>query len=684
MKTTSPQLDTDRNIVPIIIAQREISLQKIRAAVTRIEVNAAAKKPLPIQVCAPIPVPALHIAPVSSYTIEENQSNLVGESLSIQRIKNLILKVAPTNAKVLITGETGTGKELAARDIHQYSKRSDMPFVAINCAAIPKDLIDAELFGCESGAFTGATTGRPGLFDAANHGTIFLDEVAELPPSLQSKLDRVLEDGTFQRVGSTKQVTVDVRVIAATNRDLQQALIDGEITRGFYDRLNVFRIHMPALREHKEDLSLITEHLLRKHWDFIPDKSVMSFSEEALQKLLSHDWTGNVRELENVIRRAIVLTKGSIIQAEDILLTTNDAVSKVIDSIEDIALSNAIVFVRGESGTGKELVAKYIHQNSTRSEKPMIIVNCSKLNNDLAESELFGHIKNAFTGATKPHRGLFEEADGSTLLLDEVGALDLNTQKKLLRTIQEGVIIPIGSGTPKQVNVRIIATTCIDLEDAVKKRKFREDLFHRLNIIPIVLSPLRQRKEDIPELVNQFLKELKEYKTIPGISQEALAKLTEYDWPGNVRELKSTIERAVILADDGELIKPEHIVLDTLLVKEATLSRFDLSQFVANDNLHPAIKKRLDELVQLATNKGAVDDLKLRFLVIQCRILQLILDSGCKPQLEKAIIDELKIPKTTLRFMLKRIGYPSVDSLAATLLNEVHSNSGNGNQRNGD
>ncbi len=244
---------------------------------------------------------------------------IVGSSEKIREVIEKVRKVASTKTTVLLQGESGTGKELFARTIHQLSPRAEALFIPINCAAIPRELLESELFGHEKGAFTGATTRKPGKFELANHGTIFLDEIADLEPSLQAKLLRVLQDQVIERVGGTKPLQVDVRIIAATNRDLAQAVKKGEFREDLFYRLNVFPIHIPPLRERKEDIPLLAEFFIERFAKEMKTKK-KRLSKEALNILMQYNWKGNVRELENTIERAMILSDGDTIEPEHISL----------------------------------------------------------------------------------------------------------------------------------------------------------------------------------------------------------------------------------------------------------------------------------------------------------------------------------------------------------------------------
>jgi DNA-binding NtrC family response regulator len=238
---------------------------------------------------------------------------LVGGSDSIRKVYTLIEQVAPSSASVLITGESGTGKELVARTIHSMSPRRDKPFVAINCSAIPESLMESELFGHEKGAFTGAASRRQGCFELSDTGTLLLDEIGEMPALLQAKLLRVIEERSVRRLGSRKEISIDVRLLAATNRNPEQAVDEGKLRSDLLYRLNVFSIHLPSLGERKEDLPLLAQHLVtqlaQKH-----GRPARFMSPSALHALQFHAWPGNVRELRNVIERAVIICSGEQIE----------------------------------------------------------------------------------------------------------------------------------------------------------------------------------------------------------------------------------------------------------------------------------------------------------------------------------------------------------------------------------
>jgi DNA-binding NtrC family response regulator len=250
--------------------------------------------------------------------------NMVGHSAAMREIFGTIDRVAPTRATVLLCGESGVGKDLIARAIHHHSPRADRPFVKINCTALPENLMESELFGYEKGAFTGANTSKPGKFEQADTGTVFLDEIGDVPATVQVKLLRILQEREFERLGSNKTKHIDVRVLAATNVDLRAALEQGTFREDLYYRLNVLPMNIPPLRERKEDIPYLAGHFVKKLGKDL-GSPVESISEAAMQRLIEYRWPGNVRELENVLERSMVLANGAILEAGDVKLDTAPA-----------------------------------------------------------------------------------------------------------------------------------------------------------------------------------------------------------------------------------------------------------------------------------------------------------------------------------------------------------------------
>ncbi len=245
--------------------------------------------------------------------------NIVGHSRAMQEIFATVVRVAPTRATVLLCGESGVGKDMIARAIHHHSPRKDRPFVKINCTAIPENLMESELFGYEKGAFTGANISKPGKFEQADTGTVMLDEIGDVPGSVQVKLLRVLQERELERLGSNRTKQIDVRVIAATNVDLRAALEQGTFREDLYYRLNVMPLNIPSLRERKEDIPFLAEHFVQKLSRDLGVR-IESITEGAIAKLMEYHWPGNIRELENVMERSMVMASGTVLEASDIRL----------------------------------------------------------------------------------------------------------------------------------------------------------------------------------------------------------------------------------------------------------------------------------------------------------------------------------------------------------------------------
>jgi len=272
-------------------------------------------------------------------------------------------------------------------------------------------------------------------------------------------------------------------------------------------------------------------------------KEVLLTIEKALEKKQLQE---EIRELRSKLRSEF---------SHKQIIGSSDAIKKIIDTVKRVAPTDSRVLITGESGTGKELVAQTIHQNSTRRDAPFIAFNCGAIPKDLQESELFGHVKGAFTGAEKDRKGLFESANKGTVFLDEIAEMSLETQVKLLRFLENGEFFPVGSSVPRKIDVRIISATNRNLEELVEQGKFRSDLYYRLKVVSIHLPPLRERKEDIPILAQHLLSELnpKVHTSVKSLSPEVVEVLSEYSWHGNVRELKNVIERALIFSDGDQI-----------------------------------------------------------------------------------------------------------------------------------
>ena len=293
-----------------------------------------------------------------------NFGNIIGESAEIRDVLGRIVRIAPTDATVLITGESGTGKELVARAIHANSLRAERPFVSINCAALTETLLESELFGHVRGAFTGAVQTRKGLFEEANGGTFFFDEIAETPPSLQAKLLRAIQEGEIRRLGDNKPINVDARIIAATNQDLRSLIEEKRFREDLYYRLNVARFELPPLRERKEDIAPIVESFLEKYGEKMGRRAVLGAG--VLDYLLSYDFPGNIRELENLIEQGVALAQDGQIQLSDILPNAQrerrqpqaerQSLAELVQEVERNAIIRALRQVEGNKERAAELL----------------------------------------------------------------------------------------------------------------------------------------------------------------------------------------------------------------------------------------------------------------------------------------------------------------------------------------
>ncbi|MGD8757444.1 MAG: sigma-54 dependent transcriptional regulator [Deltaproteobacteria bacterium] len=302
--------------------------------------------------------------------------NFIGDSKPIQKVFELIEKVADTDSTVLITGESGTGKELIAKAIHYNSYRRDNPMVVINCGAIPEELLESELFGHEKGAFTGAHKMRVGRFELANGGTIFLDEIGDMSPNLQVKLLRVLQEQKFERVGGTRTLEIDVRIIAATNKNLINAVNRGTFRQDLYYRLNVIPIKVPPLRHRKSDIPLLIDFFF-KRIDPRKRNGISGFSSDAGEALVAYDWPGNVRELENMVERMSILANGDQVELEDVPESIKGKGSK-IEAVEVTIPKDGIVFDQAVEEYEKKLILEALNETNWVKTKAAKLLNINR------------------------------------------------------------------------------------------------------------------------------------------------------------------------------------------------------------------------------------------------------------------------------------------------------------------
>ncbi|MFO0650973.1 MAG: sigma-54 dependent transcriptional regulator [Polyangiales bacterium] len=310
--------------------------------------------------------------------LDQGRYRIIGASQMMREIYAILEKVADTTATVLITGESGTGKELIARALHDNSGRKGQSFIRVNCGAIPRDLMEAELFGYERGAFTGAVTSKPGRFELASGGTLFLDEIAEIPIDMQVKLLRAIQEGEIDRVGGIKPTTVDVRLIAATNRDLKKEIAAGRFREDLYYRLNVVPIHLPPLRERRSDIPLLVDHFLAIHAARFK-KPASSFSAEARDALVAYAWPGNIRELENVIERCVLLSDGDVIEPANLPHELRAAPSEAGSAPSSAAADD------GDDGAPGGL-KEQVREATAKLEKELIVKALAQTGNNVTQA----------------------------------------------------------------------------------------------------------------------------------------------------------------------------------------------------------------------------------------------------------------------------------------------------------
>jgi len=315
---------------------------------------------------------------------QDQESNIIGQSRALWQVVQLADKVAPTAAAVLLSGESGTGKDLLARAIHKRSMRRDGPFFSINCASLTENLLESELFGHERGAFTGATDTKRGIFEAADKGTLFLDEISETGPSFQAGLLRVVQDGEFLRVGGNRHLKTDVRLISSSNRDIQEAIANGSFRQDLFYRLSAIQIHVPPLRERKEDIALLAAHFIEKYASELR-RPAPTLSPEALLLLTEYSWPGNVRELRNTIERAMILGHGNVVTVEQL--------PKEITTCSTQEPENGLSFQLPEAGVRLSALEKQLVEQALDSTK----------GNQVQAARMLGISRDAFRSRMKKH-----------------------------------------------------------------------------------------------------------------------------------------------------------------------------------------------------------------------------------------------------------------------------------------
>ena len=389
----------------------------------------------------------------------------------------------------------------------------------------------------------------------------------------------MLQERCFQRVGSNKTIYSDVRIIAATHRNLEQQIADGKFREDLYYRLNVFPIEMPALRERIEDLPLLMYSMI-KRLDL--ERGVFTVSAEALQQLQRCPWPGNTRELSNLVERLRVLHRDEEVQYQDLpdnyrqqhskrpranqssqdtdKASSIQYIAQDARSVETLELAHRLadieapVLIHGESGTGKEVLARYIHQHSARAQQAFIVINCAMLAEQELDKILFGEEITLPDGTVKVHKGKFEQAEGGTVLLDEVLNMSTNLQTKILRLMQSSELERVGGKKPHDIDIRVIATTHGDIQQAITEKTFREDLYYRLNVFSVSITPLRDRPDDILKIANWYLQQMPTHNSQARyLTKDAESALLQHQWPGNVRELSNVIQRIATLTEQSTI-----------------------------------------------------------------------------------------------------------------------------------
>ena len=504
---------------------------------------------------------------------------VIGKSPQIREVYRRMQVAAKGAGSVLIAGESGTGKDLVAQYIHHKSGRDQNSFVPVNCGAIPKELFESELFGHEKGAFTGAVNETVGLFRSADGGTIYLDEITEILPETQVKLLRVLQDKRIRPLGNTKEIPLDVHVIAATNRDLEQVLWNKSFREDLYYRLSAVTIYIPPLREHLEDIpELVAAFILRLNRRL--KRNILGVHPDIIQHLTKYSWPGNVRQLENVIENAYLLSKEkwitrlgvkleedtqSLVRSTGQISTSLDPSEFYLPSramstslrrkIQSAAKSPAGVLILGEEGTGSQMVGREIHRQSSYAKGPFVMVNCDTIPPELFEKELFG---NSLFEDTQGHfEGYIHQAESGTLFLYEVTAIPYRIQMLLFHLFEANRIRPTGFSRDLPKNLRVIAYMSQDLDRALKEKSLSVGFYTRLSGFVIHIPTLREQKEKIPEFADYFVKlfATQQQRPAPRIHDDALASLMAYPWPGNLLELRFVIQGALTAANCGTIQK---------------------------------------------------------------------------------------------------------------------------------
>lgn len=463
-------------------------------------------------------------------------NNIIDRSAVMKQVLSTAAIVSEIDIIVLILGESGVGKEVVAKYIHELGSRKNGPFVAINCGAIVPTLLESELFGYEGGAFTGASNkGKEGLFETANNGDIFLDEIGDMPIDLQVKLLRVLQESEIQRVGGTKKIPIDVRVICATNKNLEKLVGEGKFREDLYYRLNVVAIEIPPLRDRVDDIAPFVYSFCNEfNKRYGKDKT---FSLEAIQALMEYSWPGNVRELRNLVEQLVVLTKEDEIQRAH--LPQKIKPTSLIDECIYPENGKPLLLVGGADSKA-EIIARFIHQSGRDVNNPFIYINCKEMHDEEPAGALqliSGKLSNEGESMASKGKG--------TVYFHNIDLLKLVVQNALLNQLRSA------QGFDSMAAYRIIASSGKGISWLAKGENDERDLYQIFNIINLTDFDLQGNSSGIGSLINNYLNDFcVKYNLTKKLAPDTFNALKEYDWQGNTDTLKEVIENLVLQGDD--------------------------------------------------------------------------------------------------------------------------------------
>lgn len=465
-----------------------------------------------------------------------NHGSIVDRSAAMKQVLNTAAIVSEIDVIVLILGESGVGKEVIAKHIHKQGSRKNGPFVAINCGAIVPTLLESELFGYEGGAFTGALAGgKEGLFETANKGDIFLDEIGDMPLDLQVKLLRVLQEKEIQRVGGNKKIPIDVRVICATNKDLERLVREGSFREDLYYRLNVVSIEVPPLRDRVDDIAPFVYSFTNEFNKRYGKRKTISL--ETIQALMEYSWPGNVRELRNLIEQLVVLTKEDEIQKKHLPQKINPG--ELTKNRVDTENGKPLLLL-GSNESRPDIIARFIHQASRNAQDPFVVINCNEMT-EVEPDSLLQLINDRLC----KERELLESNVKLTVYFHKIDQLKPENQEVLLDNLGEL------QASAEAAPCRLILSHGKDSDCLVNRMHGDQGLRHFYNIIDLTEYNLLESSAGIESLINNFLNEFcTKYNVNKKLSPDTFNALTDYDWQGRVDKLREVIENLVLQEDD--------------------------------------------------------------------------------------------------------------------------------------